>query len=62
MCDYCRYYDKDCLYKGKCSNKHIINEVYNKAIDDYVCKIQSNKSIADFMKDYLEEIAEQLKR
>lgn len=37
------------------------NDSYNKAIDDFICRIQSNNSIADFMKDYLEEIAEQLK-
>ena len=34
---------------------------YNKAIDDFIYKIQSNNSIADFMKDYLQEIAEELK-
>ena len=37
------------------------NDGYKKAIDNFMNRIQSNNSIADFMKDYLQEIAEELK-
>ena len=49
----------DCEHYDNCSN-YIYSKGYNKAIDDFILKIQSNSSIADFMKDYLKEIAEQL--
>lgn len=35
---------------------------YNKAIDDFCNKLCSNGAIADFMKDYIKDVAEQLKR
>ena len=49
----------DCEHYENCSN-YIYSKGYNKAIDDFILKIQYNSSIADFMKDYLKEIAEQL--
>ena len=42
-------------------DKVIYEDGYNKAIDDFMNRIQSNNAIADFMKDYLQEIAEELK-
>ena len=60
-------YDKEVLEVKKKVDKLLAHKIpqykqgYNKAIEDFIYKIQSNNSIADFMKDYLQEIAEELK-
>ena len=41
-CENCRHYMNDCKYNGKCSNKHIINEVYNQALKDFVEEIKKS--------------------
>lgn len=41
-CENCRHYKNDCKYNGKCSNKHIINEVYNQALKDFVEEIKKS--------------------
>ena len=52
---------KDDLLVSVDDIKEIAINERNKAIDKFIHIIQSNNSIADFMKDYLQEIAEELK-
>lgn len=52
---------KDDLLVSADDIKEIARNERNKAIDKFIHIIQSNNSIADFMKDYLQEIAEELK-
>ena len=50
---------KDDLLVSVDDIKEIAINERNKAIDKFIHIIQSNNSIADFMKDYLQEIAEE---
>ena len=62
-CSECRRkYERERAIKAKKESEERKEKfIRNKAIDDFMCRIQSNNSIADFMKEYLQEIAEELK-